>query len=329
MEEKTLFREIVESVFRDIKKEEIIKESLKRIVVENSGENMYEIKNFTPDMPEWNSYIKPNKNQIFEFLDNGYRTAGLKNGFLGCDGPKQIVRNSKLIRIAFCNDVWVAMSVYTSYMGGFKCVGITATSDRDFREIGVNAVHEIVKTDVGLYDEFYWTECSGAVERLYDKYGGIKIPSEFFGQFIRGDYEIVDEYHFEREFDNDVIKKAIFGFNTPETFNMVYEKCKSYIDRSIEKIKSNNLNESGNSRKTGYLHMPEYIVDLFIELKMQNRMYDFPEASLKVLQENIVKLEKQIESGLFNGEILGRKREVLRMGKDVLGVSQPMVLHKF
>lgn len=329
MEEKTLFREIVESVFHDLEKEKIITEALKKIVVENSGENRYEIKNFTPDMPEWNSYIKPNKKHIFEFLDNGYRFAGLKNGFLGCNGEKSLVKNANLIRLAFCGDVIVAASVYTGYLEGYKCVGITATSDRNFRGIGVKAVHEIVKTDVGLYDEFYWTECSGTIETLYDKYGGIKIPVEFVSSFINGDYTVVDDYHYKRYIKDEVVEKVIFGFNTPETFNMVYNKYKEYIDESIKKMQERNVNEAYNGSKTGYLHMPEYIVDLFIDLYMESSIYEFPEESIKILEENIIKLEAQIKSGKFNDKVLERKKTVLRMGTDVLNIAQPMVLHKF
>lgn len=310
----------------------IIEESLRRVLIENSEDNGYVIKNFTPDIPEWNNYIKPNKKELFKFLDNGYKYSGLENGFLGCLDEKSLVRNANLIRIAFYNDIWVAMSVYTGYLGGYKCVGITATCDKELRKIGVNAVHEIVKTDVGLYDEFYWTECSGALEYLYDKYGGIKIPVEFVGEFIKAKGEIkpIDDYHYERFIYDDMYQKIIFGFNNQNTFNAVYKKYKDYIDKSIKDIENKSVNEENNKYDAyKYVDVPERIITVFIDLSVEDGLYEFPEDSLNKLEENIAKLEWQINKNLFSDEELKRKEWVLEQGKYILVTSSPMTLNVF
>ena len=39
--------------------------------------------------------------------------------------------------------------------------------------------NEIIKRNITQDKEFYWTECSGSIERLYEKHNGIKIPNEY------------------------------------------------------------------------------------------------------------------------------------------------------
>ena len=39
----------------------------------------------------------------------------------------------------------IAISVYTGYQEGKKCVGITATTNNELRDLGIIALKEIIK----------------------------------------------------------------------------------------------------------------------------------------------------------------------------------------
>jgi hypothetical protein len=74
---------------------------------------------------------------------------------------------------------------------------ITATTDEKYREIGKYAVIQIIKEDINLVGEFYWTVCSDTIEHLYEKHGGIKIPNDYIELFISKYKSLSDDcYHF-------------------------------------------------------------------------------------------------------------------------------------
>ena len=200
----------------------------KVIELNEASQDVLNIKEFSPNSNNWN-YIKENIKQLWEFLNNGYKRAGYEK-FCGCDNYRSLLRNANLIKIGFCDGVWVAVSVYTGYRGGFKNVGITATVDENLRSQGVKIVHNIIKTDIGNFKNFFWSECSGAVERLYEKYNGIKIPNEYVSTILQ---KVIipeeDGFHYLRDIKGDMQRKIMYGFNDKDTFEKILKEREEYI----------------------------------------------------------------------------------------------------
>ena len=69
---------------------------------------------------------------LWNFFDEGYKYANLKE-FRSCISPKTLWKNTSCLKVAMFNNIIIAASVYTSFQGGMKCVGITATTDEKYR----------------------------------------------------------------------------------------------------------------------------------------------------------------------------------------------------
>ena len=104
----------------------------------------FQIVDYTREAPEWKSYIRPNAEKILNFMKDGYLAAG-KGEFLGIHRAESVYRSCSMVRIAFCGEEWVAIALYSSYQGGFKSVGVTATTNHLYREVGKQAVNAIIK----------------------------------------------------------------------------------------------------------------------------------------------------------------------------------------
>ena len=186
-------------------------------------------------------YIRDNAKMLWDFFDSGYKYANLKE-FRSCVNPRALRKNTSCLKVALFNDIIVAASIYTPYQEGMKCVGITATTDEKYREIGKYAVIQIIKEDISLVGEFYWTVCSDTIEHLYKKHGGIKIPNDYIELFISKYKSLSDDgYHFYIEVPDgdgemEDVKKIIFGFNSKETFEHIKNKNDERIMKYINRI---------------------------------------------------------------------------------------------
>ena len=194
-------------------------------------------------------YIRDNTKMLWNFFDEGYKYANLKE-FRSCVNPKSLLKNTSCLKVALFNDIIVAASIYTSYQGEMKCVGITATTDERYREMGKYAVIQIIKEDISLVGKFYWTECSDAIEHLYEKHGGVKIQNDYTYLFIKDYKELLDDgYHFVMEItysddEKEDVKKVIFGFNSKETFEEIKSKNDERIMTYINRITHPTVKES-------------------------------------------------------------------------------------
>lgn len=308
----------------------VVKKVVETITKNNST---FQIKEFTKEMPECESYIKPNRNLLWEFLNNGYKMAGYSDGFLGCDNEKSLYKNSVLIKIAYVGDVWVAISVYTGYQDGRKCVGITSTIDEKYREQGKLAVKKIIKTDIGLYKEFYWTECSGTIEHLYEKYKGIKIPVIFASEIVGPGIEYIegDEWHYKRLIGSDMQTKIIYGFNNTELFDEVKKKYSDYIQNCIQEIENKRIDEDRERPSFGKYSAAdcaERIINIFVRLRFESRIYELPQDLLSILHENIKNLEFYMKT-VNNIKFMERRKLAIKNGKEILHTTSPMIINKF
>lgn len=155
----------------------------------------------------------------------------------------------------------------------------------------------------------YWCECSGDIEALYEKYKGIKIPSEFSKEIVKGVKDLcADGFHYTKLIQNEIQEKIVYGFNTPETFNQIYERYKNYIDDCVNELKSQQINEeSGEVTSWGryaYYRVCENIIVLFIDVIEQNGVHELPKESLAHLQFATDSLEDQLKriSGITGEE---------------------------
>lgn len=187
-------------------------------------------------------YVKMNKNTIFAFLDDGYIEAGLGH-FRGCNDSKHLYRNASCVRICVQNDAdeILALGVYTDYRGGNKAVGYTVTTEKYLRDLGIQGLIDIIKLDINTKNKYFWTACSGAIEHMWQKYGGIRIPSLFVDEYFdlnRIKIEpISDGFHFFiYDKNNDRTEKIIFGYNSKETFDKINKYIEDSIFNSIEHV---------------------------------------------------------------------------------------------
>ena len=305
----------------------IINETIHKLFENDVESNSYIVKDYTKNSPEWETYIKPNRRKIWDFINNGYVASG-SGEFIGCYDERSLYKNANLIKIAFCGDTWIAVSVYTGYQGGKKCVGITATTDNEYRKIGIEAVRDIIKNDISMYEQFYWTECSGAIEHLYEKYNGIKIPSVFAKEIIGRDIILIegDEWHYMRQIKDENFVKIIYGFNTQETFDKVKEEYSNYIHSCIQNINDKRINEETETPSFGRYSETDAlirIINIFVNLRIEDGIYELPDDCIAVLKSIVRKLDKIGDK--TNEMVL----TAIENGQDILETSQPMLLHKF
>ena len=129
----------------------------------------------------------------------------------------------------------------------FERIGLTATIDTSLRELGKEAVKEIIRFDINNHKLFYWCECSGAIEYYFDKFLGIKIPNTYATSLYNNagiSSKIVslseDGYNFVRSVtvqnDEYKIEKIIYGFPSQEIFDEMMKTNKYSIDEQLKAI---------------------------------------------------------------------------------------------
>ena len=289
----------------------------------------YEIIEYTPEM-NWD-YILQNKTEIWNFLNDGYVYAGYDR-FCGCDNVRSLIKNASLIKIAYYNNIYIAISVYTSYREGFKTVGITATTNENLRPLGIDAVHFIIKKDICNYDKFFWTECSGAIEHLCEKYNGIKIPNEYAFGILQREIKLEDDgYHYIRKIKNDEQRKIIYGFNSDTTFQKIKAEHEEYINNCIEKILNMQINEEVETPAFGRLSRLDTalsIINFFIDQRVEEGSYDLPQSSLNLLEKYINLAEELNNTNCSTTYDMNIVKHIILMGKDILDTCSPMKLSK-
>ena len=315
---------------------EIIVSSVRKVLKESdinklSSENYnFELKEFYPGTSDWD-YIKNNKQSIWDFLNDGYRYVGYER-FCGCDNSRSLLKNANLIKIVFYNNEWIAISVYTGYRGGFKNVGITATIDEKLRSIGVSAVHNIIKNDIGKFNEYFWSECSGSIEKLYEKYNGIKMPNEYVFAILNTPISLdEDGFHYTRQIKGDIQRKIIYGFNNKETFDIVLKEHEEYINKHLSLILSNKINEDVEKVPFGKMTRLDCaiaIVNFFVDERWEGECYDFPVTCLGKLRREV----EIIRTALENKTVPENKQKLAEMalenGIDILETSSPLQMFK-
>ena len=243
-------------------------------------------------------FVNSHKKEIFNFLDKGQRDAGLGE-FHGCDNANTLARNANCVRIGYDinTDEMIAVSVYTGYQDGKKCVGITAITDKEKRKLGKECLYQIVKEDINAEKEYYWTQCSGAIEHIWNKFNGTQIPNIFVEDYIgKKKYKLSDEnqFHFFLiDKNGDEFKKTIFGYNSEKTMNKVQKYMDEYVTTQIEE---RTINESLSDEQVQELSEKyQWNLAAFIEVISVDGWYELPQDTYNTFMRLIKDSEK-----LFN-----------------------------
>lgn len=195
----------------------------------------YYLKIYRPfEDEEDKKYISINRRQIYNFLEDGYLNK-TSQGFEGCGSSRDLKTKSVEVKIAYATETneMIAVSVYSSYLKGKKCVGLTATLNKKYENFGKEAIKEIIKYDINFTNKFYWCECSDAIEHYYEKFDGFKIPNTYTQEILNIKSEenkpfvFMDDGYYYRRYSKSLERyftKIIYGFNSPDTFNKIIEK---------------------------------------------------------------------------------------------------------
>ena len=273
----------------------------------------------------WKKYVEPNYQFVWDFLVKAY-----DGDFRGCQSRNDLKKKCSLVKIALNNNSWIAISVYSSYLGGYKCVGIGGDKDSPLKNIGVQ---EIIKDDIKNYDKWFWCECSGVIEHYFEKNNGIKIEIAYVPQYL-GNINInpIDDYHYYRNISGQMFQKVIFGFNTQETFDKIYSEQKEYIDKCIENIRRFNIGEGvlkDQFESLGMWTVEVEIIEFFVK-HYEKGYHELPEESIVHLEKSVTTLQnmfsnKEIPPTGFQREFMN----ALRTGTELLDKIQVLKLNKF
>ena len=264
----------------------------------------YVVKTYKRNNMEDLAYIKANKAKIKNFMDAGYEDAGLGK-FGSCRKPKSVADNTILLKVAETIDGQIlAMSIYTSYQTGLKCVGITklVTSDTLLNQLAKDAIKYIIKEDISNFRDFYWTECSGVIEHWWSKYSGdmLRIPVTYlpviFGEnvFENKKFRPIenDDYHYERVLlDEDrneyIVKKCLFGFPNVNVLNEFINRENIDLDEFIKKIEENVVLEHMFDGIPSDVRNARKVISYIAGSIEENYLYEITEHCMEVFNERV------------------------------------------
>lgn len=246
--------------------------------------------------------------EVWELLQNAYKDIG---GFLTAKTQNDLIRKSsmwKLVRRP--QQGIVAVAIYTSKNGGRKLIAVATNGTIE----GKDALYSIIKEDIKMMNQRQaWAEVSGAMEYLYNKFGGVVVPSKYVQDILR-DKEIIepeDDGHYSREIMGEKHRKIIYGWIDPE------------IKREVD----TRLNESYNvidQREIENECLPDVITDkhirkLFDESgKMISHYYD----NLRPLRDKdfarLKTLQKIYLNALKSPEVSSKMKDYINLELDII-----------
>lgn len=284
-----------------------------RLVVENTVNNYgtYKVEIYLASDPEDKVFISGNKRFIKDFFDKGYERAGI-GPFAGCLNANSVKSNTSMLKVARdaqSNEI-IAMTIYSSRWGGFKCVGGTITTEPTLRPLGRQALYQITREDIKLIDQFIWTECSGKIRELWNKYGGIKIPNSYLPMFMDEktlqtiEIEEGELYKYSRivnrgEADELKVEKEIYGFPNKDVLEKYIQETDSSLEELLKKVSNDGLNEAFIQEHINYRSAPK---DMWTDLRI---LKHFTESFKKTGNTTLTEREMQVltisANNVYNG----------------------------
>ena len=182
---------------------------------------------------------------VWDMLQNSYKDIG---GFLTANSKAELIKKSSLWKLDRRNNKIVAVAIYTSKNLGRKLIAVAT----DGTDTGKNSLFNIIREDIKMMNQRQaWAEVSGKMEYLYNKFGGVVIPSKYVQDILKDKeiYNKEDDGHYTRDIKGEPHKKIMYGWIDPDIkrdvdgrLNESYE----YIDklnRDNIDIKANNITE--------------------------------------------------------------------------------------
>ena len=283
--------------------------------VENHGK--YQIEIYLRSTPEDKKFISTNRWDIKKFFDKGYEDAGLGR-FMGCNNEKAVKDNTSMLKVArdVASNTIIAMTIYSSHWGGFKCVGGTVIGREypELRALGIQALRTITREDVHLFNDFIWTECSGKIEEIWESCGGIRVPSAYLSLFmdektlstIELPDTTEDPYSYTRTLNKGTadevrIQKVIFGFANKDVLEKYIQDTNTSIEELYERTHSVKPNSSRQTNESHIIYRlyPENIQgDLrMLELykSIINQRFELTEKEIHILTDVMMNVFKEME----------------------------------
>lgn len=174
--------------------------------------------------------LKQHKDELFALVQGAYAKSG---GFASGMTPRSMVKNTDRAKLVFSRDGKIlACALYRADLGGYKrfgSAGIPGNAE------SLEAVNEIIKSDIEPYDNWYWVEASGAIEHLFQKNGGHPIPNSLVWHYLKLEHsdprvklDGSDGFHYFRTIGGEVRRKMLFGFKDEETKKMAESLVRKY-----------------------------------------------------------------------------------------------------
>ena len=176
-------------------------------------------------------FLKNKRNEIFTLIQNAYVSKG---GFAGADNSRTLIKDTDRAKLVFDeNGKLIACALYYVDIGGFKRFGSAGISGN---EQSLQAVEDIIQSDIEPYDNWYWVEASGAIEHLFKKHNGNPIPNWIVKDLLELNEDTpagfrVDEsdnVHYFRDIGGREQRKMMFGFKDQKARDLAYSSVADY-----------------------------------------------------------------------------------------------------
>jgi hypothetical protein len=163
---------------------------------------------------------------VWDMLQNAYKEIG---GFLTAKTKDELIKKSSLWKMVRRNGKILAVKIYTSKKGGRKSIACATNGTQE----GKDALYSILKEDIKMMDQRQaWAEVSGKMEYLYNKFGGVVVPSKYVQDILK-DKEIFgqkDDGHYSRNIKGEPHEKIMFGWIDPEIKQQVDNRINESYD---------------------------------------------------------------------------------------------------
>lgn len=329
MRNNKLYNNLINDIAKSVK--HAINESVN--FINDNGNNIKKVYLYPKESVDDLEYLNTIKKDLWTFMDDGYRYVGLDGFSRSCLNYKSLKKNSNMIKLIYCDDILISASIYSGRDKGYKCVGITATTNKEFRKLGVKYVHHIIEEDIMNYEKYFWTVCSGSLEKIYEEHGGIKIPNEYIPAFkLLIDYDVVtdDEYAIAVKLnDGELYKKVIYGFNSKESLEAAISERDARVLERINRIKKRNtLHETikYNTQLTD-IEQSIAIINVFYEERC-NGLDDLSPELYDILKQNIDIVDVYIKNNTLAMDEYDMCITAVENGNDILDSSTLIKIYK-
>ena len=247
---------------------------------------------------------------IWGILQEGYEKLG---GFKSFQSKKDLLKKAPMVKLGFCDSEIVAVDVFNDYLGGNKSVGITCVRNEK-HEVGKLLVEMIIKENIHRWNDWVWSEASGAIEHYYKKFGGLPVADNYLPIYLLDKpFELVgDGFHFFHWFKGDgsqtdmsqedlqLRRKMVFGLKDKDTYDRfikdAYGEFIDFLKRIEEKrIDEKNVLDSYYAVKSE-LEQSKMIVDKFVGY-VEAEFYEFPQYLYDKFREYLDYLKKERRAG--------------------------------